>query len=204
MKILKFNDFITNESTEIARGTKKDIDSFPVPYDDDYLDRYGPTRPEIATKTENDSVEKYVDALNKRIEYVLNTQNASRIKIESHQDEDNYWYEDRDENEKYIRLFFNISFTINRKPNIGKCLGLIINLLRNYEKLKFPQYTIYVNTNGDNWDVDMSVETMAEPDKNGKDLVLGSRYWDAYWKKVIRNRAKTYYKKDEDDEYDYD
>lgn len=192
-----------NEGRVSVRGTRKETDVYPVPYDDDYVERYGPTKPREEHKSENQFIEKYADAIAQRLEYAFKQQGV-KTSIEFSEDIKNtYYHEKREEFDcRQLIFYINITSLRNRRYGATKVLQCATVASKMFSQLSVVNsYDIKVECDDFGHEANITINAYVKPDKNGMLQLEKEPRWNPF-DDNLKYTARSRYQ-DEDEEYDY-
>ena len=187
------------ESSVAVRGTTTNTDVYPVPYDDDYVDRYGPTNPTDSNKSENDSIEKYGEAIAQRIDNIFKKKGI-KGHVQVSEDMHNYDYQyGKQESKNFRDLNFNIDVRSQGKEgNVTTLMAatLVAKMLKTMSMVKSFETKVEVSANGSGH---INVSARVNPDKNGMTQLQKepSYYSDSH---TMRSASSTY-RPDREEDY---
>lgn len=190
-----------NEARVSVRGIRKETDVYPVPYDDDYVERYGPTKPSEEHKSENQFIEKYADAIAQRLEYAFKQQGV-KASIEFSEDIENTYYHEKHKefDRRQLIFYINITSLRNKKYGATKTLQCAAVASKMFSQLSVVNsYDIKVECDDYGHDANITINAYVNPDKNGMLQLEKEPRWNPF-DNNLKYTARSRY---EDEEYDY-
>lgn len=158
-----------NEARVSVRGTRKDADIYPVPYDDDYVERYGSDNPRDEHRSENQFIEKYADAIAQRLEYIFK-QYGVNVAVEVSEDIENAYYHEinKEFNNRMLRFRMRITSLRNKRYGATKTLQCATVASKMFSHLSVVnRYDIQVECDDYGKVADITINAYVKPDKNG-------------------------------------
>lgn len=158
-----------NEARVSVRGTRTETEVYPVPYDDDYVERYGATNPRDEHKSENQFIEKYADAIAQRLEYAFKQQGVNAAVEVSEDIENSYYHENNKEfKDRLLRFRISIGSLRNKKYGATKTLQCATVASKIFSHLSVVNgYVIQVECDDYGQVADIAINAYVKPDKNG-------------------------------------
>ena len=187
-----------NEGSVSVRGTRKSSDIHPVPYDDDYVDRFGATKPRDEYKSENEYIEKYADSLAQRLEYAFKQQGVNSA-VEVSEDIENSYYHENDKEFETRLLRFIIVFNIRtRKDAAIKILQCATIAAKMFSQLEIvDSYAINLECDDYGHQSYLNINAYVKPDKNGMKQLEKNPSWYPFSSNT-KYRAHSRYQEDEE------
>ncbi len=191
---------ILKESSVAVRGTQTDTDVYPVPYSDAYVDRYGATKPTVTSKMENDSIEKYGEAIAQRIDYALQKKGLEGVHVQVNEDIDNYnemygSYEEK----SYRTMKFDINIDAYGNGGYIKTLQGAVVVGKMFDTMSMVTgYRMNIETEKLGRSAYIGVEAYVKPDKNGMAQLQKEPLYQS--DPVTKRRAFSTYRSEEDED----
>ena len=207
MKVVRIKNYKLNESNSrkinearvSVRGTHRETEVYPVPYDDDYVERYGATEPRDEYKSENQFIEKYADAIAQRLEYAFKQQGV-KAAVEVSEDIENSYHHESNKEFKHRQLRFRISITslMNKKYGATKTLQCATVASKMFSQLSVVNgYVIQVECDDYGHEANITINAYVKPDKNGMIQLEKEPLWNPFDNDYKYHARSRYQEEDE-------